>query len=116
MVSDQRVEVASRLFGYVREMRVQERGSIVRSGAGTDRDRGRRCGQWHCPAQAQATSADAAYRDAKIDLERYQTLYEKGNVSDSEMRKVRLRNDALLETLNQARAALASARAQRDYA
>lgn len=115
VVSDQRVEVASRLSGYVREMRVQE-GDAVRAGQVLARIEAVDVDSGIAQAQAQATSADAAYRDAKIDLERYQTLYEKGNVSDSEMRKVRLRNDALLETLNQAHAALASARAQRDYA
>ena len=104
VVSDQRVEVASRLSGYVREMRVQE-GDAVRAGQVLAQIEAADVDSGIAQAQAQATSADAAYRDAKIDLERYQTLYEKGNVSDSEMRKVRLRNDALLETLNQARAA-----------
>ncbi len=115
VVSDQRVEVASRLSGYVREMRVQE-GDAVRVGQVLARIEAADVDSGIARARAQKTSADAAYRDAKIDLDRYHTLHEKGYVSDIEMRKVRLRNDALLETLNQAHATLASAKAQRDYA
>lgn len=115
VVSDQRVDVASRLSGYVRELLVRE-GDHVRAGQVLARIDAADVEGGIIQAQAQAASADAAYRDAKIDLDRFQSLYDKGNVSESEMRKVRLRNDAAQETLNQTRAALAAAKAQRDYA
>lgn len=115
VASDARIEVASRLSGYLRELHVRE-GDRVRRGQLLARldapDVDGAIGQ----ARAGKASAEAVTRDAEIDVERYAQLYAKGMVSESEMRKVRLNLDAAREHLNQARAALDSAEAQRGYA
>lgn len=115
VVSDQRIDIASRLSGYIRELRVQE-GDRVQAGQvlaridAADVEGGIR------QAQAALSTAEAALKDARIDVDRFRSLFEKGNVSDSEMRKVQLRHDAAQEMLNQARAGLETAQAQREYA
>lgn len=115
VVSDQRVEVASRLSGYIREIRVQEgdrvrRGQVLAHLDAADVEGGIR------QAGAARGAAQAAFRDAQTDLERFERLFERGSVSENEMRKVRLKFDAARETLNQASAGLDTARAQRAYA
>jgi len=115
VVSDQRVDVASRLSGYIREILVQEgdrvrRGQVLARLDAADVEGGIR------QAQAQAGAAEAAFRDAQTDLERFQRLFERGSVSDNELRKIRLKHDAAREALNQALAGFDTARAQRDYA
>jgi RND family efflux transporter MFP subunit len=115
VASDARIEVASRLSGYLRELHVRE-GDRVRRGQLLARvdapDVDGAIGQ----ARAAHASAGAAARDAQIDVERFEQLFAKGMVSDSEMRKVRLKLEAARENLNQAQAARASAEAQRGYA
>ena len=114
VVSDQRVDVSSRLSGYIREIRVHE-GDRVRHGQvmarldAADVDGGIR------QSQAGVAAADAAFRDAQADLERFERLYERGSVSENELRKIRLKHDASRESLNQARALADTARSQRDY-
>jgi RND family efflux transporter MFP subunit len=115
VVSAQRVEVASRLSGYIRDMLVQEgdrvrRGQLLARLDAADVEGGIRQGQ------AAGGAAEAALRDAQIDLERFQRLFERGSVSDNELRKVRLKFEAAREARNQARAGLDTALAQRAYA
>lgn len=115
VVSDQRVDVASRLSGYIREILVQEgdrvrRGQVLVRLDAADVEGGIR------QARAGVGAAEAAFRDAQTDLERFQRLFERGSVSDNELRKIRLKHDAARETLNQARAGFDTARAQRGYA
>jgi RND family efflux transporter MFP subunit len=115
VVSDQRVEVASRLSGHIREIVVQEgdrvrRGQLLARLDASDVEGGIRQGQ------AASGAAEAALRDAQIDLERFERLFERGSVSDNELRKVRLRFEAAREARNQARAGLDTALAQRAYA
>jgi len=115
VVSDQRVEVASRLSGYIREIQVQEgervrRGQVLARLDAADVEGGIR------QTRAAQGAAEAAFRDAQTDLERFERLFERGSVSENEMRKVRLKFDAAREVLNQARAGLDTALAQRAYA
>lgn len=115
VAAEARIEVASRLSGYLRELRVRE-GDFVRRGQLLARvdapDVDGAIGQ----ARALKATADAAERDAYVDADRYALLYSKGMVSESEMRKFRLKLDTARETLSQAKAALDSAEAQRGYA
>lgn len=115
VASDARIEVASRLSGYLRELKVLE-GDRVRRGQLLARvdapDIDGAIGQ----AKAVKASAEAVERDATIDVDRYAQLYAKGVVSESDMRKVRLKQEAARESLNQAQASLDSAEAQRGYA
>jgi len=115
VVSDQRVEVASRLSAYIREIRVQEgervqRGQVLARLDAADVEGGIR------QTRAAHGAAEAAFRDAQTDLARFERLFERGSVSDNEMRKVRLKFDAAREALNQASAGFDTALAQRAYA
>ena len=115
VVSDQRIDVSSKLTGYIREILVQEgdrvrRGQILARIDGSDVEGGVRQGE------AAVASAEAVSRDARIDLDRFQRLFERGSISDYEFRKVRVRFDAAREALNNARAGLDTALAQRAYA
>jgi multidrug efflux system membrane fusion protein len=114
VVSDQRVDVASRLSGFIRELRVKE-GDRVRAGDVLARIDAADIEGNIRQAQAALASAEASEKDAAIDAARFQQLFDKQSVSDSEMRKARLRLEAAAEATNQARAALDSAAAQRDY-
>ncbi|MFZ2950046.1 MAG: efflux RND transporter periplasmic adaptor subunit, partial [Desulfuromonadaceae bacterium] len=114
VVSDQRIDVASRLSGYIRQILVQEgdrvrRGQILARIDGADVEGGIRQGR------AVVGAAEAAFRDAQTDLERFQRLFEHGSISDNEIRKVRLKFDAAREALNQARAGFDTALSQRNY-
>lgn len=115
VVSDQRIELASRLSGHIRDILVQEgdqvrRGQVLARLDAADVEGGIR------QAQAGTGAAEAALRDAQIDLERFQRLFERGSVADNELRKVRLKFEAAREARNQARAGLDIALAQRAYA
>jgi len=115
VVSDHRIDVSSRLSGYIREILVQEgdkvhRGQILARIDASDVYGGIR------QSRAGVAAAEAAFKDTQADLERFQRLYDRESVSENEYRKIRLKYDAARETLNQARAAFDTARAQRDYA
>lgn len=115
VVSDQRVDVASRLSGYIGEMRVQEgdpvrRGQVLARLDASDVEGAIRQGQ------AAAGGAEAAFHDAQADMDRFQRLFDRGSISDNEQRKMRLKLDAARAALGQARAGLDVAIAQRAYA
>jgi multidrug efflux system membrane fusion protein len=114
VVSDQRVDVTSRLTGYIRALPVQE-GDRVRRGQllvrldPSDVEGGIR------QAQAAVSAAEAAFRDAEADKGHFQQLFEHGTITENELRKITLKDDAAREALNQARASLDTARAQLAY-
>lgn len=114
VVSDRRIDVSSRMSGHIREILVSEgdrvlRGQVLARIDAADVDGAIRQGR------AAVGAADAVFRDAQIDLDRFQRLYERGSVSENELRKIRLKHDATRESLNQARAVLDTALAQRAY-
>jgi len=114
VVSDHRVQISSRVASHVREVLVRE-GDGVHSGQllarldAADVDGAVR------QSEAGLGAAQANWRDAKGDLERFERLQASGTASDNDLRKARLRHDAAQEQVNQARAALDTARAQRSY-
>jgi RND family efflux transporter MFP subunit len=115
VVSDQRINVSSKLTGYIREILALEgdrvrRGQILARIDGSDVEGGVRQGE------AATASAEALFHDARIDLDRFQRLFERGSISDYEFRKIRVRFDAAREALNNARAGLDTSLAQRAYA
>lgn len=115
VVSDQRVDVTSRLSGYIRAVLVHEgervqRGQVLVRIDPSDVEGGIR------QAQAGVRAAEAAFRDSQADREHFQHLFEHGTISENELRKIVLKDDAARETLNQARAVLDTASAQREYA
>lgn len=114
VVSDQRIEVTSRMSGYIHELLVREgdrvrRGQIIARLDGADVEGSIR------QSRAGVGAASSALADAQIDFERFQRLYERASVSENEWRKVRLKRDAAKEALNQAQAAQDTANAQRAY-
>lgn len=114
VVSDQRIEVTSRMSGYIHELLVREgdrvrRGQIIARLDGADVEGSIR------QSRAGVGAASSALADAQIDFERFQRMYERASVSENEWRKVRLKRDAARESLNQAQAAQDTANAQRAY-
>lgn len=114
VVSDQRIEVTSRMSGYIHELLVREgdrvrRGQIIARLDGADVEGAIR------QSQAGVGAASSAFADAQVDFERFQRLYERASISENEWRKVRLKRDAAKEALNQAQAVQDTANAQRAY-
>lgn len=114
VVSDRRIEVASRVSGYLKKLKVKE-GDAVKSGQllaqidAADVEGAIKQGQ------AAVSTAEASLRDVKIDVDRYRQLFDQNSISENDWRKVRLRYDAAVENLKQAQASLNTALAQRDY-
>lgn len=114
VVSEARVEVASRTSAYIRDLHVHE-GESVRAGQllvtldDSDIDAAVR------QARSAVAAAEAQLADARIDLGRYQNLYAAGSIAEVQLRKVRLQRDTQAEQLAGARAGLNSALAQREY-
>ncbi|MBT8341974.1 MAG: efflux RND transporter periplasmic adaptor subunit [Desulfatitalea sp.] len=115
VVSDRRIEVASRLSGYIRDILVQE-GDLVQNGQVLARLDAADVQGAIDQARAGVGAAKAAFNDAKTDLERFRMLFKSGTVSENEWRKMRLKFEASRQTLNQAQAGLDAALAQRVYA
>lgn len=114
VVSDHRVDVSSKLVGYIREITVQEgdsvyAGQILAVIDGSDVDGAIR------QAQALTTASELAFRDAEIDYDKFKILFERGSISENEMRKIRLKYEAARETVNQARAGLDTALSLKAY-
>lgn len=115
VVSEQRVEVASRLMGYIRDIAVVE-GQQVR--------RGQRLftvdpldveGQVE-QARLSVRQAEDAYRDAKADYDRFANLFKEEVVSRQQYEKMKLQHDTAAARLAQAEAALKTASGQLSYA
>lgn len=115
VVSDSRIEVSSRLSGYLSELRVRE-GDNIHAGQSIARIDAPDVDAAIRQAEAGRIAAQAAHDDANIDLDRFRQLHAKGFISDSDLRKMQLKVDATRETLNQAIAALDNAQEQRRYA
>ncbi|MBV1880698.1 MAG: efflux RND transporter periplasmic adaptor subunit [Pseudomonadales bacterium] len=114
VVSDQRIEVSSRSTGYIREILVHEgeevkRGQILIKLDGADVE--------GAISQAEAVhkTATLSLKDANIDFQRFKDLYVKGNVSESQMRKIRLFRDSSQEALLKSKTALKTALSRREY-
>ncbi len=114
VVSDQRIEVTSRMTGYIREIVVRE-GELVKKGQSLimldDADVEGAIRQ----AQAAVNKATSSLHDAKTDLKHYKKLFKRGTVSEDKFRKTRLHSDVANATLIEAQAALNTALSQRQY-
>ncbi|MBU1056433.1 MAG: efflux RND transporter periplasmic adaptor subunit [Proteobacteria bacterium] len=114
VVSDRRIDVASRLSGYICDILVQE-GDRVRRGQILVRlDEADVKGAIR-KGEAAVSAAKAGFRDAQTDYEKFRDLFKRGSVSDNEWRKIRLKYEAASEAVNQAQAGLDTAVAQRIY-
>lgn len=114
VVSEQRVDVTSKMTGYIRTLHVRE-GETVKAGQllvsldGNDIEGAVR------QAQSSVATSSALLADAQADLRRYQNLFDAGSIAEVQLRKARLQRDTLEEQLKGARAALTTALGQRSY-
>lgn len=114
VVSDERVEISSRIAAYVRAVEVREgekisRGKLLVELDGTDVDTRIRAST---AARDQATAARA---DAARDAEDSAKLFARGMVAESHERKARLALAQATDALEAAEAALSQAKAERQY-
>jgi RND family efflux transporter MFP subunit len=115
VVSDQRVEVTSKLSGYIRKIDVKE-GDRVNKGQLLVKIDSTEISSSINQAKAAVTSAEAVYRNAEIDKDRYEKIFKRGSISDNEMRKINLKYETAAENLKQANAAYSAALSFCDYA
>jgi RND family efflux transporter MFP subunit len=115
VVSEHQVQVASRLMGYIRDIRVNE-GENVKAGQllfsidPTDIQ-----GQVN-QAEAGLAQADAALADAKADYERFSNLYKDESVSRQQYDKIKMMYHVAQSQAAAAHAGLNTAQSQMRYA
>jgi RND family efflux transporter MFP subunit len=115
VVSEDQVQVASRLMGYIREIKVEE-GQTVKAGQllfvvdPSDIQ-----GQMN-QARAGLAQAEAALADARLDYERFGTLYKEEAIPKLQWDKVRLQYQVAQQQVAAARAGLGQASSQMRYA
>jgi len=114
VVSDQRIGVATRTTGFIRKILVREGEQVIK---GQDLIQLDNSDVEDAIRQAQAAlgKANSALKDAEMDLARDATLIKSGTISKITLRKTRLQRDLAKDSLDEARAAFSTARAQRQY-
>ena len=115
VVARERVEVASRLMGYIRDIAVAE-GQAVKAGQRLFTvDPLDVQGQVELARHA-VQQAEDAYRDAQADYDRYANLLKEDVVTRQQYEKMKLNRDLAATRLAQAKAQLATASGQLRYA
>ncbi|SAE89284.1 multidrug resistance protein mdtA [Enterobacter cloacae] len=114
VVSDGRIDVASRVTGFIRQLDVRE-GQAVRRGDLLLRIDASDIDAAIAQARAGVQAAQAAWRDAQYDVNQNAQLVPAGAISADALRKSRVREETTRATLEQAQSALAAAQAQRNY-
>ncbi|ADD68247.1 efflux transporter, RND family, MFP subunit [Denitrovibrio acetiphilus DSM 12809] len=114
VISDQRIEVTSKLSGYIKRVFVQE-GDSVQEGQVLVLLDSDEVDSKIRQANAAVATAAAAYQDAEIDIDRYEKLFKRGSISDNEIRKMQLRFETATESLKQAKAGLTAALSMKNY-
>jgi len=114
IVSDHRVDVASRTTGYIRKILVREGDQVKKGQAlvvldGADVEGAIR------QVAASVDKAKSALKDAQTDLDSFQALFKRGSVSENKLRKVTLQRDIAKDSLREAKAALETTQSQRQY-
>ena len=115
VVAKDRVEVASRMMGFVREMRVSE-GQVVQAGEVLfvidPADAANQSDQ----ARLALEQAQAAEADARADYERFAALFKEEAVARQQYDKMHLQHEVAVKRVGQAKNQLAIARNQMRYA
>lgn len=115
IVSEQQVQIASRLMGYIRDMTVRE-GDTVKAGQllftidPSDIE-----GQVS-QARAGLAQAEASLADAKSDFERFSNLYKDESIPKQQYDKIKLQYSVAQSQASAARAGLDTAQSQLRYA
>ena len=111
---ESRVDISSRVGAAIRQLLVQE-GDRVQRGQTLVRLDGADVEAAIRQAAAAKSAAEAGWRNAQSDTEKYGLLFERGMLADMEWRRLQLRLQNTREALKQAEAALDAARAQQAY-
>jgi len=114
VISDQRVDVASRATGYIQKILVHEGDTVVKGQLLIELDGADVEGAIR-QVQASVNKARSALKDAQTDLQRFQALFERGSVSENQLRKITLQRDVAQDSLNEAKAIFQTTRSQRQY-
>ncbi len=115
VVSDGRIDVSSRVVGFIEQLDVREgnkvsRGDLLVRIDQADIDEAIR------QAQAAVRASEEDLNDAERDVEKYGKLIQTGAVATETLRKAKVRLDIASATLEKTRSALAAAEAQKGYA
>lgn len=114
VVSDRRIEIASKISGYIRNIAVTE-GDPVAAGDLLVQIDDSQIAAAITQARATLDTAQAALADAAADLARYEALLAQNSIAEAQVRKARLQRDAASGQLRTAHAALEQASAQQQY-
>ncbi|QPN31045.1 efflux RND transporter periplasmic adaptor subunit [Diaphorobacter sp. JS3051] len=114
VVSDGRIDVASRVTGFIRQLDVRE-GQAVKRGELLVRIDAADIDAAIMQARAGVQAAREAWQDAQYDVNQNAQLVPAGAISADALRKSRVREETTRATLEQAQSALAAAQAQRNY-
>ncbi len=114
VISDQRIDISSKIIGYIKNLTVREGDLVKRGQLLLNLDD---VGIENAILQAQAgvDSASALSKDLSSDVQRFKKLFKEGSISEVKLRKTRLQYNTAQESLASAKAALATARSQRQY-
>jgi RND family efflux transporter MFP subunit len=115
VISDDRVELSSRVVGFIKRLDVRE-GQVVKSGEVLVEIDPRDIDEAVRQAQAVVVGARNDLDDAEYDVNKYTGLAEKGATTNEVLRKSVVRRDIARTALARAEAALATAEAQKTYA
>ncbi|MBP2297248.1 efflux RND transporter periplasmic adaptor subunit [Azospirillum rugosum] len=115
VISDGRIEVSSRVVGFIEQLDVREgqtvaRGDLLIRIDQTDIDAAIR------QARSSVTAAEEDLGDAEQDVEKYTSLARTGATATETLRKAKVRVATASATLDKARSALGAAEAQKGYA
>jgi RND family efflux transporter MFP subunit len=115
LVADDRVEIASRLMGYIRDIKVRE-GSTVKEGQLLLTIDPTEIEAQRAEAEARVSQARARNVEAQADYERYKTLFEQKLVAANTYTKAELENQVAQQELHAALATLERVKVQMQYA
>ncbi|MFG1304735.1 efflux RND transporter periplasmic adaptor subunit [Xanthobacter autotrophicus] len=115
VVSDGRIDVSSRVVGFIQQLDVREgqkvsRGDLLVRIDPSDIDEAIR------QAEAGVRASREDLDDARADVEKYSKLAATGTIAAETLRKAKMRVNVSQAGLDKAQAALAAARAQKGYA
>jgi RND family efflux transporter MFP subunit len=114
VISDERVEVSSRVIGFIEHLDVRE-GQRVKRGDLLVRIDPSDINEAIRQARSSVTAAQEDLSDAEQDVRKYTGLAESGSVASETLRKAKVRADIARTTLDKAKSALSAAEAQKDY-
>jgi RND family efflux transporter MFP subunit len=114
VISDGRVEVSSRVVGFIEQLDVRE-GQSVKQGDLLVRIDPSDINEAIRQARSSLSAAEEDLSDAEQDVRKYTSLAQSGSVASETLRKAKVRVDIARTTLEKAKSVLSAAKAQKDY-